>query len=108
MAPLPGSTAQRPDSTGPRSSGFVVTSRTKRRYPRMLPTRTGWLGRASMLLMLMQASPVDGTEPQVCPPGFNDSPAMRGHMSQADIASGKLTFPEVFDFGRRLFITNFN
>ena len=74
----------------------------------MLPTRTGWLGRASMLLMLMQASPVDATEPQGCPPGFNDSPAMRGHMSQADIASGKLTFPEVFDFGRRLFITNFN
>ena len=35
-------------------------------------------------------------------------PALSAHLDQADIASGKLSFKEIFKFGQQLFITDFN
>jgi hypothetical protein len=70
--------------------------------------RRGWLVTATLLLVLAQASHVNAQAPNTCPPNLNDTPALSSHLNQADIASGKLTFAEVFEFGRQLFITNFN
>jgi hypothetical protein len=69
---------------------------------------SGWLVTATLLLALAPASRVNAQAQNACPPGFNDTPALAAHLNQADIASGKLTFAQVFDFGRQLFITNFN
>lgn len=70
--------------------------------------RRGWLVTAMLLLLLAQASHVKAHTPHTCPPGIIDTPALSSHLNQADIASGKLTFAEVFEFGRQLFITDFN
>jgi hypothetical protein len=35
-------------------------------------------------------------------------PALSTHMSQDDIAAGKVSFPQIFNFGQQLFTTNFN
>ncbi len=70
--------------------------------------RRGWLMTAMLLLLLAQASHVNAQAQNTCPPGLNDTPALSSHLNQADIASGKLTFAQVFEFGRQLFITNFN
>src|SRR5713226_5668130 len=70
--------------------------------------RGGWLVTATLLLVLAQAAHVNAQAPNACPLGFNDTPALSAHLKQDDIASGKLTFAEVFEFGRQLFITNFN
>ncbi|MGH8679408.1 MAG: hypothetical protein ACREUQ_13790 [Burkholderiales bacterium] len=44
-----------------------------------------------------------------CPPDISDSPALlKSHLSQADLAAGKVPFKDVFRFGQLLFITNFN
>jgi hypothetical protein len=44
-----------------------------------------------------------------CPPGISDTPALlKSHLSQADLAAGKIPFKDVFRFGQLLFITNFN
>jgi hypothetical protein len=43
-----------------------------------------------------------------CPPGVNDTPTLTSHLDQADIASGRLSFADVFKAGRLLFISNFN
>src|SRR5713226_6829489 len=70
--------------------------------------RGGWLVTAMLLLLLAPASHVNAQAPNTCPPDINDTPALSSHLDQADIASGKLTFAQVFEFGRQLFITNFN
>jgi len=63
-----------------------------------------------LLLMLVIAKPVSSCAQIVnaCPPGFNDTPALPVHLDQADIASGRLSFEQIFNFGRKLFVTNFN
>jgi hypothetical protein len=66
-----------------------------------------WLVTAS-LLMLAPASRVNAQAQNACPPGFNDTPALLAHLDQADIASGKLSFKQIFRFGQQLFITDFN
>jgi hypothetical protein len=58
--------------------------------------------------MLAPASRVNAQAQNACPPGFNDTPALSGHLNQADIASGKLSFEKIFRFGQLLFITDFN
>ena len=70
-------------------------------------------GLAGFLILALLLSPSfvsaqDAQVRHVCPPGFNDTPAMVKHLNQADIASHKLTFPQIFNFGREIFITNFN
>src|SRR5580692_11874155 len=60
------------------------------------------------LLVVSFAIPAAAHEPHECPPGFNDEPALPGHVQQQDITSGKLSFDDVFGAGQRLFITNFN
>jgi hypothetical protein len=70
--------------------------------------RSGWLATATLLLMLVQTPHMNAQAQNTCPPGLNDTPALSSHLNQADIASGKLTFAQVFEFGRQLFITNFN
>ncbi len=63
---------------------------------------------ASLLVVLAPASGVDAQAQNACPPGINDMPALSGHLDQADIASGRLSFKQIFKFGQRLFITDFN
>jgi hypothetical protein len=78
-----------------------------------------WLVAASLLVMLAPGSRVNSheqapgshltsQEQNPCPPGFNDTPALSAHLDQADIASGNLSFAQIFRFGQQLFITNFN
>lgn len=43
-----------------------------------------------------------------CPPGFPEEPAVPVHLSQEAIASGELTFQEIFDAGQLLFEAQFN
>ena len=69
---------------------------------------SGWLLTATLLLVLALAFRVNAQAQNTCPPGLNDTPALSTHLDQADIASGKLTFKEIFRFGQLLFITNFN
>src|SRR3990172_3783399 len=68
----------------------------------------GWLVTATLLLVLAPASRVNPQAQNACPPGFSDTPALSAHLDQADIASGKLSFKEIFRFGQQLFTTNFN
>ncbi len=63
---------------------------------------------AFAVLVVSFAIPAAAHEPHECPPGFNDEPALPGHVQQQDITSGKLSFDDVFGAGQRLFITNFN
>jgi hypothetical protein len=63
---------------------------------------------ASWLVILALVSTINAQIPNACPPGFNDTPALRTHLNQADIASGKLSFAQIFRFGQQLFVTNFN
>ena len=64
----------------------------------------------AMAIMLLSSALSAPAFAQVntCPNGFNDSPALASHISQADIAAGKYSFKQIFDFGRRIFTTNFN
>ena len=43
-----------------------------------------------------------------CPPGFPEEAVIQNHLSQADIANGKLSFDEIFEAGSRLFEAKFN
>jgi hypothetical protein len=69
---------------------------------------SGWRMTATLLFVLALAYCVNAQAENTCPSGFNDTPALSTHLNQADIASGKLTFKEIFRFGQQLFITNFN
>src|SRR3990172_1481236 len=71
-------------------------------------THSGWLLTATLLLVLALAFRVNAQAQNTCPPGLNDTPALSTHLDQDDIASGKLTFKQIFRFGQQLFITNFN
>jgi hypothetical protein len=74
---------------------------------RRVALRRSWLLAASCLV-LAAGSRAGAQGPNACPSGFNDAPALATHLSQADIASGKLSFAQVFAFGQKLFTTNFN
>jgi hypothetical protein len=69
---------------------------------------TAWHAAAGLLLGLATVPSAYALPQNACPPGFSDTPAMPGHLSQADIASGKLSFGDIFRFGQQLFITDFN
>lgn len=64
------------------------------------------IGLAAFVLLAVCATA--NAQNNSCPNGFDDTPALKTHLSQDDIAGGKLSFKQVFDQGRRLFITNFN
>jgi Di-haem oxidoreductase, putative peroxidase len=59
-----------------------------------------------VLWMIIGAAPIGAHEPHVCPPGINDTPALPGHLNQADVI--RLPFHTVFNEGKRIFATNFN
>lgn len=61
-------------------------------------------------LLLVFPTPARAHRPPAnqCPPGLIDQPTLTRHLEQADIAKGRHSFGEIFDFGRRLFVTNFN
>jgi hypothetical protein len=61
---------------------------------------------AAALSVAIVVAPVGAHEPHVCPPGINDTPALSGHLEQANVL--KLSFPKVFAAGQRIFVTNFN
>lgn len=61
-----------------------------------------------LLLLLAHAVPSAAQTANACPAGFNDRPALSHHLDQADIAAGKVSFEEIFNFGQKLFSTNFN
>lgn len=61
-----------------------------------------------MLTLAVILVPATANAGNTCPPGLNDRPALTGHLDQANIAKGKIPFKDIFDFGRQLFITNFN
>jgi hypothetical protein len=63
---------------------------------------------ALTLAVSLGAAAGASAQPNACPPGFNDTPALSTHLSQTDIGAGKLSFKKIFDFGRKIFITNFN
>ncbi len=65
-------------------------------------------GTAGGLIVLGAASAVIAQGPNACPPGLNDTPTLTSHLSHADIASGKHSFSQIFTFGQKLFMTNFN
>jgi hypothetical protein len=46
--------------------------------------------------------------PHRCPEGFPKTPALPGHLEQADIVSGRLWFHDIVAAGARLFTTAFN
>src|SRR5262249_29216599 len=46
--------------------------------------------------------------PHRCPDGFPETPALPGHLEQADILSGRLRFQDIVAAGARLFTTAFN
>jgi hypothetical protein len=69
---------------------------------------SGWLMAVTLTLVLALAYRANAQAQNSCPPGFNDTPALSTHLNQADIASGKLTFGEIFRFGQQIFTTNFN
>lgn len=54
------------------------------------------------------ASGANAHEPHVCSANFPDTPVMPGHISQSDIIDGTLSFSEVFEAGKHLFVANFN
>jgi cytochrome c peroxidase len=62
----------------------------------------------ALLVALASLTPVsvDAHEPHVCPPGINDTPALPGHLHQADVV--KLPFNAIFEAGQRIFNTRFN
>ncbi len=68
---------------------------------------TKWTPALALALLVMTASRA-GAQTNSCPPGFNDTPAFSTHLSQADIAAGKYSFAQIFNFGRKVFTTNFN
>jgi hypothetical protein len=76
-----------------------------RRIPRRPSSRS--LAILAALVVVVAADP-PGAQANACPPGFNDTPALTTHMSHAAIASGGVSFRQVFNFGRILFTTNFN
>ena len=76
------------------------------RVKRAIAVATGLSFALTLCLLLMPTRA--GAQTNSCPPGFNDSPALASHISQADIASGKLSFKQIFNFGRKIFTTNFN
>src|SRR5439155_21871563 len=46
--------------------------------------------------------------PHRCPEGFPETPALPGHLEQADIVSGRLRLQDIVAAGARLFTTAFN
>ena len=69
---------------------------------------SGWLLIATLLLVPALASHLNAQAQNTCPPSLNDTPALSTHLDQDDIASGKLSFKQIFRFGQQIFITNFN
>ncbi len=61
-------------------------------------------------ILLLAALPLSRAQAQTrsCPPGFPEEPVIQEHLSQADIAAGKLAFDEIFAAGQALFEAKFN
>jgi cytochrome c peroxidase len=47
-------------------------------------------------------------EPHTCPADFPDTPILAGHINHSDIIDGTLSFADVFESGRQLFVAAFN
>ena len=80
-------------------------------FPRLsFSTNRKWLLPAAIGLAILVALPMQAALAQSggCPPGFPEEPVIRDHMSQSDIASGRLTFDEIFTAGQLLFEARFN
>jgi hypothetical protein len=65
-----------------------------------------WFG----LLLAVFLAPLSARahDPHNCPEGFPDEPVLSGHIDQADIVNGRLTFEEIFEAGRDQFDAVFN
>jgi hypothetical protein len=101
----------------------MLKAESRRRGPRVSPLGQGSCGRqwagailiwatrlvlAALLLLVPALAGPRVASANQCPPGLIDQPALTRHLEQNDIAKGKYSFKEIFDFGRQLFITNFN
>lgn len=79
-----------------------------KRHRERVASHLALLATALVLPAIAHAAPKSPTTANQCPPGIVDQPVLTRHLEQADIAAGKHSFKEVFDFGRRLFTSNFN
>lgn len=61
-----------------------------------------------MICTFAFASNAVAHEPHICPADFPDTPILAGHINQDDIVDGTLSFPEIFEVGRQLFVAGFN
>src|SRR6266849_969192 len=67
----------------------------------------GILGIAVLALISLPLS-TSAHVPHRCPEGFPDTPALPGHLEQADLGSGRLRFHDIVAAGATLFTTIFN
>src|SRR5262249_15904071 len=75
---------------------------------RFSQTRLGTILMLTGIILCTPQKPVTAHEPHVCPEGIHDGPALAGHVAQADIVSGRLTFEDIVDAGATRFTTVFN
>ena len=61
-----------------------------------------------VVLCLGFPSHANAHEPHDCPEGYPDTPAISGHISQAQITSGDLSFQEILEAGKHMFEAVFN
>ena len=68
------------------------------------------LGLLSVLALVLFGGPSGASahEPHECPDGLPDAPAISGHLDQALITNGTLSFTDIFDAGKDLFEVVFN
>jgi Di-haem oxidoreductase, putative peroxidase len=73
-------------------------------------TSSSTLGIRGMAVLALICLPLSTSAhvPHRCPEGFPDTPALPGHLEQADIVSGRLRFQDIVAAGARLFTTAFN
>jgi hypothetical protein len=64
--------------------------------------------RLGLCALLLWPAAALGHEPHECPLNFPDSPAVAGHLEQADIVNGFVRFDDLFEIGRDLFVAKFN
>jgi len=65
-------------------------------------------GLALLFALVFFTSTASAHEPHKCPDGFPDSPNISAHITQEKIASGEITFEEIYQSGQLLFETMFN
>lgn len=71
--------------------------------------KANWGGLAAAgLAIFVVAGPARAHEPHVCPDWYPDSPNIKGHFEQSDIAAGSYSHQDLVTHGEALFIGVFN